>query len=179
MKPGIRRFLPQQFLWCLPSSSYRAHNSSGLPPYKYLCKKMSIIILRIPGRLAKNKLRLLCTCRRWWNVRWSFRDRLKLHFMCQHPSPFPNPESKLRSPAFQADSLPSEPPGKPFISIYSVTKSNWTLRISYSFLVPSGPGYGTRLFAAGLGLLSSSGMQTPESPQLWLMGLIAPWHVGS
>ena len=29
------------------------------------------------------------------------------------PGALPNPEIKLRSPALQADSLPSEPPGKP------------------------------------------------------------------
>jgi len=28
------------------------------------------------------------------------------------PGDFPNPGIKLRSPALQADSLPSEPPGK-------------------------------------------------------------------
>ena len=34
------------------------------------------------------------------------------------PGDLPNPGIKSRSPALQADSLPSEPPGKPFISLY-------------------------------------------------------------
>ena len=41
------------------------------------------------------------------------------------PGDIPNPVIKPRSPAFQADSLPSEPPGKPLImSIYPGKKLN-------------------------------------------------------
>ena len=36
-----------------------------------------------------------------------------LELPCLPPGDFPNPEIKPRSPTLQADSLPSEPPGKP------------------------------------------------------------------
>ena len=34
---------------------------------------------------------------------------------CPPPGDFPNPGIKSRSPALQGDSLPSEPPGKPYL----------------------------------------------------------------
>ena len=40
------------------------------------------------------------------------------------PGDLPNPEIKPRSPTLQADSLPSEPPGKPPIEYYSTLKRN-------------------------------------------------------
>ena len=39
------------------------------------------------------------------------------------PGDLPHPGIKPRSPALQADSLPSEPPGKPQ-TVYSTTKTN-------------------------------------------------------
>ena len=33
--------------------------------------------------------------------------------LCPPPGDLPNPETELRSPALQVDSLPAEPPGKP------------------------------------------------------------------
>ena len=46
---------------------------------------------------------------------WLPRLRLKVKVMWPFPSPghLPNPGIKPGSPALQADSLPSEPPGKP------------------------------------------------------------------
>ena len=40
-------------------------------------------------------------------------------FPCPPPGDLPNPGIKLRSPALQAESLPSEPPGKPNIQATS------------------------------------------------------------
>ena len=40
-----------------------------------------------------------------------------LELPCLPPGDFPNPEIKPRSPTLQADSLPSEPPGKPYITL--------------------------------------------------------------
>ena len=37
---------------------------------------------------------------------------------CLPPGDLPNPETELRSPALQVDSLPSEPPGKPIQYAY-------------------------------------------------------------
>ena len=44
---------------------------------------------------------------------------------CPPPGDLPNPRIKPRSPALQADSLPSEPPGK---LNYINQKSNWLLK---------------------------------------------------
>ena len=43
------------------------------------------------------------------------------------PGDLPNPGINPWFPAFQADSLPSEPPGKPFlgISIYEIQRRQW------------------------------------------------------
>jgi len=38
----------------------------------------------------------------------------------QFPEALPDPGIELRSPALQADSVPSEPPGKPFLDIFPV-----------------------------------------------------------
>ena len=37
------------------------------------------------------------------------------------PGDLPNPGIKPESPALQADSLPSEPPGKPYLKIIVIT----------------------------------------------------------
>ena len=49
---------------------------------------------------------------------WDFPGKntgVGCHFLLQEHSPgdLPDPGIKARSPVFQADSLPSEPPGKP------------------------------------------------------------------
>ena len=51
--------------------------------------------------------RLLCP---WGFSRQEYWNGLP----CPPPGDLPNPRIKLRSPTLQADSLPSEPPGKPF-----------------------------------------------------------------
>jgi len=44
-------------------------------------------------------------------------DKIQHSFMIKNsPEALPNPWIKLRSPALHADSLPSEPPGKPAIN---------------------------------------------------------------
>ena len=51
-----------------------------------------------------------------------FKPRILKYWSGQlFPSPgdLPNPGIKLRSPAFQVDSLPAEPPGKPYVCIYT------------------------------------------------------------
>ena len=50
--------------------------------------------------------RLLCP----WGF---FRQEYWYKLTCPPPGDFPNPGIEPRSPTFQADSLPSEPPGKP------------------------------------------------------------------
>lgn len=110
------------------SRSYRAQNSSGLHLINTSVKKMSIIILRIPGRLGKGMLRLLCACRRWWNVRWSFRDRLKLHLcvsICLHFLIQEAPGLQEILLRYRQILCHLRAPGKPFISISSMTMSKW------------------------------------------------------
>ena len=52
---------------------------------------------------------------------------------CPPPGNLPNPEIKPRSPALQADSLPSEPPGKKLITCIRNPRSfSWRLCFSYS-----------------------------------------------
>ena len=51
------------------------------------------------------------------------------------PGDLPNPEIKPGSPALQADSLPSEPPGKPHApphSPHSVTDATWQFSVFFS-----------------------------------------------
>ena len=43
---------------------------------------------------------------------------------CPSPGDLPDPGIKPRSPALQADSLPSDPPGKPSLSAYPVLNSS-------------------------------------------------------
>ena len=55
--------------------------------------------------------RLLCP--------WGFsRQEYWSRWPCPPPGDLPYPGIKPRSPALQADSLPSEPPGKPYISTF-------------------------------------------------------------
>ena len=42
---------------------------------------------------------------------------------CPPPEDLPNPGSEPRSPALQADSLPSEPPGKPSVTSADAQKT--------------------------------------------------------
>ena len=42
-----------------------------------------------------------------------FRQEYQSGLPCPSPGELPNPGTKARSPTLQADSLPSEPPGKP------------------------------------------------------------------
>ena len=51
-----------------------------------------------------------------------FQARIPSRLPCPSPGDLPNPGIKARSPAWQADSLPSEPPGKPSITLFK-TKS--------------------------------------------------------
>ena len=46
------------------------------------------------------------------------------------PGDLPNPGIRPRSPALKADSLPSEPPGKPLEYVYIKTKQNEKLTSS-------------------------------------------------
>ena len=58
---------------------------------------------------------------------------------CPPPRDLPNPRIKPRSPASQADSLPSEPPGKPIkvVRIYllecseKTTSTNWNQKLGH------------------------------------------------
>ena len=53
---------------------------------------------------------------------------------CLPPGGLPNPGFKLGSPALQADSLPSEPPGKHVSPhfLYSVTDAIWQFSVFFS-----------------------------------------------
>ena len=51
-----------------------------------------------------------------------FQARILRWAAIPSPGDLPNPGIKARSPAWQADSLPSEPPGKPSITLFK-TKS--------------------------------------------------------
>ena len=58
--------------------------------------------------------RLLCS--------WGFsRQEYWSGLLCPSPGDLPNPGIEPRSPALQADSLPSEPPGKPKHNRYQCT----------------------------------------------------------
>ena len=46
------------------------------------------------------------------------RQELWSELPCPHPRDLPNPGIEPGSPALEADSLPPEPPGKPYISVY-------------------------------------------------------------
>ena len=50
---------------------------------------------------------------------WGFsRQENRSGLPCLPPGDLPNPETELRSPALQVDSLPPEPPGKPIQYAY-------------------------------------------------------------
>jgi len=57
---------------------------------------------------------------------------------CPPPGDLPNPEIEPRSPTLQADSLPSEPPGKPKntgVGSLSVIQGNfWTQKLNWDLL---------------------------------------------
>ena len=57
---------------------------------------------------------------------------------CSPPGDLPNPGIETRSPALQADSSPSEPPGKPMTNLDSILKS----RHHYANQGPSSQSYG-------------------------------------
>ena len=70
-----------------------------------------------------------------WTVAW--QTLLSMEFSKQEywsglpflfPGDLPNPGIKPRPPALQADSLPTEPPGKPFC-VYRVTYSEYFLQV--------------------------------------------------
>ena len=68
--------------------------------------------------------RLLCPVGFFRQEHWS-------GLPCPPPGDLPNPGIELRSPALQADSLPSEPPGKPIdYFTYIISKSVNTVSIS-------------------------------------------------
>ena len=54
---------------------------------------------------------------------------------CLPPGDFPNPGIKPRSPELQADSLPSEPPGKPRVSEESGMKRREIFSFSFTEMV--------------------------------------------
>ena len=60
----------------------------------------------VSDSLQPHGLQFLCPCGFSRQEYWS-------GLLCPHPGYLPNPGIKPRSPALQADSLPSEPPGKP------------------------------------------------------------------
>ena len=51
-----------------------------------------------------------------------FQERILEEFPCPSPGDLPNPGIKPMSPTLQADSLPSEWPGKPMINLTSILK---------------------------------------------------------
>ena len=57
------------------------------------------------------------------------------------PGDFPNPGIKLQSPVLQADSLPSEPPGKPKTSTDSFLKDLYCEKIQQKIRAIAGGGY--------------------------------------
>jgi len=57
------------------------------------------------------------------------------------PGDLPDPGIKPRSPALQADSLPSEPPGKPFCVVKGYTEHSYSLFSGF----PEDQKRGTRL----------------------------------
>ena len=57
---------------------------------------------------------------------------------CPPPGDPPDPEIKLRSPKLQADSLPSESPGKPRNSIFN-HKNNHKNNLLLGYIMPSSP----------------------------------------
>ena len=52
------------------------------------------------------------------------------------PGDLPDPGIEPRSPALEADSLPSEPPGKPLNILLTFISSNTKGSTTYSFSVP-------------------------------------------
>ena len=63
---------------------------------------------------------------------WRFsRQEYWCVLLCPPPGDLPNPGIEPRSPALQADSLPSEPPGKP--------KGAVNLRLSFGLTLPVSP----------------------------------------
>ena len=90
---------------CTGTQSLHHWTSREIPnPYKVLVAK-SCLTLTTPWAVAcQAPLSMEISRQEYWNG---------LPFPT--PGNRPNPEVKPRSPALQADSLPSEPPGKPLI----------------------------------------------------------------
>ena len=57
----------------------------------------------------------------WWFSRQEYWNGLS----CPSPGENPNPGIEPRSPASHTDSLPSEPPGKPFHKVSSISLTAW------------------------------------------------------
>ena len=70
--------------------------------------------------------RLLCL---WGCFRQEYWNRLP----CPHLGDLPNPGMQPRSPTLQEDSLPAEPPGKPFCSSHRFISEFWRKNGQYTF----------------------------------------------
>ena len=74
-----------------------------------LCALLCLIAQSCPT-LFESVLTVACQVSRPWGF---FKQEYWSGLPCPPPGDLPNPGIKPRSPALQADSLPSEPPGKP------------------------------------------------------------------
>ena len=77
---------------------------SFLPYWKWKCRSLSCVrLFATPWTVAhRAPLSIEFTRQEYWRG-----------LPCPSPGDLPNPGTKPRSPSLQADSLPSEPPGKP------------------------------------------------------------------
>ena len=118
---GVSPFLPSYFPSFLPSFLFAGDNNMSLPnPQNYpVIQQFCLLLSRlvVSDSLQPHGLhpaRLLCP--------WGFsRQEYWSGLPCIPPGGLPNPSIKPRPPTLQADSLLSEPPGKPHPLAHSIS----------------------------------------------------------
>ena len=117
----------RQTWWMVPSKKTGSAKSADLCAYTCVYSLSLIQLFATPWIIVA---RLLCL----WNSPGK-NIGAGCYFLLQ--GNLPNLGIKPRSPALQVDSLPSEPPEKPWLVLYHVAKHDWcriqTERVNVSF----------------------------------------------
>ena len=110
---------PEMFRLLSPPSQLRAPTAAPLPPLT----SPSVILNCVLGFIALLKS---LSCVQLFATPWTIAHEAppsmgfsKQEYWRSSPGDLPDPGIKPRSPALQADALPSEPPGKPLYSPHS------------------------------------------------------------
>ena len=106
MKRKQLSLLPWQSWEMLANISFGAHGRMEIPAPLWLCASSCSVVPNSLRLHEQQPARLLCP--------WGFsRQEYWSGLLCPPPGDLPDPGIEPRSPALRADSLPSEPPGKP------------------------------------------------------------------